>query len=327
MTGAKQIVCGVYAIVGASRFLRNLALRDVLATVADELDELGPTRLDGDRASLADVLDEVRTMSLLGDRRLVVVDDADRFISANRASLEKYCGDPAPSGTLVLLCNTLPKNTKLFKIINKTGSVVVCEPPKGRGVVSWIVDRATRVYDKKISPGPAQLLRDQIGDDVGSLDSELSKLAAYVGERSSIAPSDIAALTSHHREEKVFAVTDALALGDTALALAHWEQVLATDRAAPARAIAGLAWGVRRLLEARRAYENGASVFELSRKLYADPDTVRRRLDRVTTFDLERQQRDLLAADVAVKTGATTIERAIEAFIVTHSATRAVACV
>jgi len=173
------------------------------------------------------------------------------------------------------------------------------------------------------APGRPVDAVEQLGDEPGLIDAELSKLSTFVGERPSITEDDIAALTGHLREEKVFAVTDAMASGDTASAMAHWEQVLATDRAAPARAIAGLAWGVRRLLEARRAYANGATPFELSRKLFADPETVRRRMELVTVEQLERQQADLLAADLAVKTGASTIELAIEKFIVAHSTKRA----
>ena len=94
----------------------------------------------------------------------------------------------------------------------------------------------------------------------------------------------------------------------------------ATDPAAPARSIAGLAWGVRRLLKARRDWEGGTSINELARRMYADPKVLRRRLERVTTPQLEAQQRDLLAADLAVKTGASTVNLAVERFIVTHSA-------
>ena len=83
------------------------------------------------------------------------------------------------------------------------------------------------------------MLREHVGDAPGLLDAELGKLAIYVGERVEITAADIAALTGRHREEKVFAVTDAMSSGDTQTALRQWEQVLATDRAAPARAIAG----------------------------------------------------------------------------------------
>jgi hypothetical protein len=39
----------------------------------------------------------------------------------------------------------------------------------------------------------------------------------------------------------------------------------------------------------------------------------------VTIEELEAQQRDLLAADLAVKTGASTVDLAVEKFIVKHS--------
>ena len=310
----------VYAVVGHDRFLRNDALTSILPMLADEMDKLGPARFDGPQAQLAEVLDEVRTLSLLGSRRVAIVDDADPFITANRAPLERYCSAPSDSGSLILLCNTLPKNTRLYRTISSGGAVIHCDPPKGGAVVGWIVNRARTTYGKQLSEPAARALHDHLGDVLGRLDAELAKLAAYVGVRSEITPADIDAVTGHHREEKVFAVTDAMSSQDTGAALGHWEQVLATDRAAPGRAIAGLAWGVRRLLEARRDWEAGVDIRDLARRMYTDPRVLRRRLERVTTEQLERQQRDLLAADLAVKTGASTVDLAVQKFIVRHSA-------
>jgi len=309
----------VIAIVGASRFLRGLALNEVLGGLRDELDALGPTRFDGSTAVLAEVLDEVRMPSLLGGRRVAVVDDADDLISANRAPLERYVSDPAPAGTLVFLCDSMPKTTRLYKAIDAAGRIIFCEPPKGRAVMTWITERARTAYGKQVAPAAAAALREALGDEPGMLDAELAKLSSYVGDRSNITAADVAAVTGQLREEKVFAVTDAIASGDIALALSQWEQVLATDRAAPARSIAGLAWGVRRLLECKRDFEAGASIFELSRRLFVDADVARQRLQRVSAGQLERQLQDLLDADIAIKTGLSTIETVIEKFIVTHA--------
>jgi DNA polymerase-3 subunit delta len=226
---------------------------------------------------------------------------------------------PAADGSLILVCESLPKNTRLYRIIAEQGSVMACEAPTGRAMVSWMVRRARDRYGKRLNDAAAQRLRDHLGDAPGWVDAELAKLAAYVGERGEIALADIAEMTGHHREEKVFAVTDAMSSGDPATALTLWEQVLATDRAAPGRAVAGLAWGVRRLLETRTEWEAGADLRDLARRLYTDPDVLRRRLERVTIDRLRQQQRDLLAADLAVKTGASTIELAVEKFIIRHS--------
>ncbi len=309
----------VYATVGSDRFLRNQEIESIVTRLRDEIESLGPMRVEGAEAELAEVLDELRTMSLLGGKRLVIVDDADSFITAHRKALERYCDNAADQGCLILACNTLPKNTRLYKIINKCGTVISCDPPARRAMSGWITRWARERYGKQVKAPAVQALREHLGDSLGVLDAELSKLAAYVGERPEITPTDIDALTGQHREEKVFAVTDAMSAGDTAAALRHWEQVLATDRAAPGRAIAGLAWGVRRLLEARRDWDAGANMWELARRMYVDPETLERRLARLDTKQLAEQQRDLLRADLAVKTGAATIDSAVEKFIIKHS--------
>ena len=310
----------VYAVVGADRFLRHEALVGILRTLAPETDSLGPTRVDGENAPLADILDEVRTPSLLGGRRVVVVDDADECITANRAALERYCSAPAEGGCLILLCDSMPKTTRLRKIIAAGGAVIECEAPKGRAVVVWIVRRAKETYGKRLSDAAAQRLKEHLGDALGWLDVELAKLAAYVGDRPEITPSDIEAATGEHREEKVFAVIDAVSSGDTSRALKQWEQVLTTDRAAPGRAIAGLAWSVRRLLETFHDWKKGADLGGLARRMFTDPETLRRRLEQTSVDQLREQQRDLLAADIAVKTGLSTVDVAVERFIVKHSA-------
>lgn len=310
----------VYAIVGADRFLRGDALDRLFVGMAGDLDSLGPTRFNGEAAELADVLDEVRTPSLLGNRRVVVMDDADSFITNYRKTVEKYCLAPCPSGILIFLCDSLPRNTNLFKIISAHGMIIPCEPPRPQQVGPWIVAQARDKYGKRMNPNAAQLLRDHLGNSPGVLDAELSKLATYVGTRPEITPADLEALTGCHREENVFVVIDAMASGHTAQALRLWEQVLATDRAAQGRSIAGLAWGVRQLLHAKREREAGASIEALAGPMKTSASALEGRLKRVTTQQLEQQQRALLAADVAVKTGASTVELAVEKFIVTHSA-------
>jgi DNA polymerase III delta subunit len=127
------------------------------------------------------------------------------------------------------------------------------------------------------------------GDSLGVLDQELEKLATYVGARPEITVNDLEALVGNNRERNVFELTDALARGDAPTALRLWERVLSTDRAAPFRAIGGLAWGIRKRLE-------GAA------------DAM-----------LEDQLIDLLEADLGSKTGLAGADRAVERFIVKHA--------
>jgi len=315
----------VFAVVGADRFLRAEALAVSLRAwglVDDDTTTL--TRVDGSKAakaSLADVLDEVRTYSLLGDRQVVLVDDADDYISRHRKALERYCESPASTGTLGLLCNALPKNWRLHKIIAQSGQVVICTAPEYGNVVPWIVRRARDVYGKRLSSTAGASLRRLVGDAPGVIDAELSKLTTYVGERPAITEEDIAALVGQHREEAVFAVIDAMINGDVGAALAAWEQVLATDRAAPGRAIAGLGWGVRQLVEGHRLVAGGKPVAVAAKIVRTFEARLSRALYEVGGRGLEDQLADLCKADLAIKRGLGTLGSEVEKFIVTHTRT------
>lgn len=294
-------------------------MQGLFASLAVQREDAAAQRLDGETVSLADVFDEVRTPSLFGERRIVIVDDADAFIQAHRSKLESYCSEPSGEGLLVLLCDSLPRNTRLYKFLAERNAVVVCEAPRHRAVVGWIVARARQPYEKRIAHEVAEALREHAGEDLGTLDAEIAKLAAYVDRRADITMDDVVALTGSNREENVFGVTDAMVAGDIAGALRRWEQVLATDRAAPGRAIAGLAWGVRQSVDARREWEAGADLAVVTQRWRTDPATARRRVERYSSRELEEQQRDLLLADVGLKTGATTLQVAVERFVVRHS--------
>lgn len=309
----------VYAVYGAERFLQTEAVDEILRTLASEMDDLGPTRFDGTRATVADVLDEVRTLSLLGSRRVAVVEDAAPFITANRDALERYCAAPVAEASLILVCTSLPSNTRLHKAIAKCGTLVKCDLLKPRAIGAWLTDRASKRHGKRLASTAAHRLFEHLGAPLGVLDAELSKLAAYVGDRDEITVQDIEALTGQHREEKVFGVIDAVSSKDCAGALRHWEQVMATDPAASGRAIAGLAYGMGKLIEAKRDWEAGVNIMTLSRKMFTDVDVLTRRLQSATLEQLEQRRRDLLDADLAVKTGLVPMGKAVEKFIVTHS--------
>lgn len=310
----------VYVVFGPEPFLKQEAVRGLIAGVlAGQADSLGPSRYEGDSAELAEVLDEVRTFSLLGDKRVVVVEEADGFISTYRAALERYCADSSETGCLILTCKSLPANTRLHRIVKGLGGLVPCEAPRGPGVLAWIAGRAQSTYGKRIDRAAASSLRNYVGDSLGVLDGELDKLATYVGERAVITAGDVDELVGNVREQAVFAVTDAIAEGDARTALRQWERVLATDRAAPGRAIGGLAWGIRKLLGAHDAVAAGTPVYALARQFFTEPAALEARLARMSRRVLEDQLCDLLEADVAGKTGLSEVSRAVERFIIKHA--------
>ena len=79
-----------------------------------------------------DVADELATASLFGGGkpRLVILERADGFVSANRQKLEDYVAKPRASGVLVLDVDEWPANTRLYKAVDQSGLQIDCRPPQ-----------------------------------------------------------------------------------------------------------------------------------------------------------------------------------------------------
>src|SRR5207248_8403691 len=81
----------VIALVGDEPFLQLQKLQQIIAQFPADVQRID---LDGERAELADVLDELRSFAMFGSSKLVVVRDADDFVSQFRAQLEEYVCNP-----------------------------------------------------------------------------------------------------------------------------------------------------------------------------------------------------------------------------------------
>lgn len=164
----------------------------------------------------------------------------------------------------------------------------------------------------------ARRLIDLVGPQLGQLDMELSKLATYVSPRTSIGVSDVEDLVGASRVEKVFGITDCIARRDAKGALSLWEQVVSSDRDAPYRAVGGLAYGFRKLAEAKRLVQQGLSPFEATRKLaiWTDATRLKGQLDRFSLPQWQDHLVKLLRIDVSSKTGLGAVQTSIERFIV-----------
>jgi len=302
-------------------FLRRRALAGLIDRLLGDADRslaLSEYNASETMPILAEVLDELRTLPFLTNRRVVVVREADGFITRYRGDLEEYLDSPSPPGVLILDCKSLPSNTRLYKRIAGAGEVVDCKPLKPTAIPAWLVEHCRLEYDKRLDPKAANLLCDQIGNDLGLLDAELAKLALYVGDRPAIGPAEVEKLTGRYREEQVWGILSAIAAGNRAKALELWEEVWQTDKAASARAIGGLAYTVRRLLAAKQAQQTGASIDELRKTMmiWRDDDRLNRELNAFTAEQIEWMLTRLLDADVAGKTGAASVRSSIEAFII-----------
>jgi DNA polymerase III delta subunit len=222
--------------------------------------------VEGEKAELAEVLDELRSFAMFGGAKVVVVRDADDFLSRYREQLEDYVAAPSDSGTLILRLTSLPKNQRIYKAIDKLGGVEPCDPPKD--LAKWAAERAKAAHRMALTPDAAHMLVDLIGDDLGRIDNELAKLAIDAeGTKGPVGPEKVAGSVAFQREQEMWDMTNELAAGDPAAALRRWRQLVQLDNSAEFRAVTWLGMWLENVRKALALKRKGLGSFAICQQL------------------------------------------------------------
>ena len=201
-------------------------------------------------ATSAAVMDELQAVPFFGEHRLVVVENADPFVTRHRASLEKTIEGLPASGVLALDVKTWTSTTRLAKMVS-AASTIVCKSPAQYKMPQWCVQWAASQHQKQLPMPAANLLVELVGSEMGLLDQELLKLAIYVGERKRIEVEDVDKLVGRSREEKTWIIFDAIGAGKSKEALTILDHLLDQGEE-PIRLLGAFSMQLRRLAQAYR---------------------------------------------------------------------------
>lgn len=166
----------ILVLFGPEQMVMQQKMDELKAAIAKSHGEFEVFRFDGKTATLSDVFDELRGYSLMSTYKLVIVDDAEPFVKAHRAALERYAESVVDHATLVLRTPAWHKGN-LDKLIAKVGAVIKCEPPKPAEAAHWLVERAKSHHDSELKQNAASALVDRVGPHLMLLEAELGKLA------------------------------------------------------------------------------------------------------------------------------------------------------
>lgn len=297
---------------GEDLYLRRQSI-DAIARVAlgDQFDAMAITRFEGKTASLADVLDELRTLPFFSKRRIVLVDDADPFVTRYRKELEGHAASTGGSGILVLVLKSWPSNTKLFKLVEASGLAIDCASPGEKDLVPWLTRLASSKCRAQLDPDAARLLVELVGAEVGILASEVEKLAVYVGESGKVRREDVAKLVEAGRIETVWKVLDAATLGDSATAVGILNDLLASGEH-PIRVLAGFSSSLLKLHHAGRLRAARVSLEEACKIAGVfTVDKTRRQHAHLGPTRVDGLPRMLVKADLDVKGGSQLDPRVV----------------
>jgi DNA polymerase-3 subunit delta len=264
----------LYVLHGDEPFLKlqvHSALRQLV--LGPEDDGFALAHFPGDKAVWTAVLDELDTLPFLSPRRLVIVDNADPFVSKERARLEKFVtgleARKGSSGVLVLDVGSWPANTKLAKMV-PDALTVTCKAPAGHNLADWCARWCSSRHGKQLAAAAARLLVDLVGPQMGQLDQELSKLALYVGEAPRIEPKDVDQLVGRSRTENTFEIFKLIGAGKAGEAVAFLDQLLDQGED-PMKLLGAFSWQLRRIAQVGRLCIQGVSLGEALERVGMQP--------------------------------------------------------
>lgn len=238
-----QAPASSYLVKGDDASLVAQEVRTLLAELAGERDhslvieEAGGAA--GEDINVGAVVDALLTPPFLIDRRVVVLREAGRLLTADVPRLVEVVADPLPTTILVLVAGggTIP--APLVKAVTTAGRVIDVATGKAGDRKSWLAEHL-RGAPVKLEPQAAQMLAAQVGEDLGRVEGMLNALAAAYGEGARITVEDLAPYLGGAGMVPRYELTDAINQGDVAKALALLHRMLDAGGLAAIQVVATL---------------------------------------------------------------------------------------
>jgi DNA polymerase III subunit delta len=259
----------VYLITGGDRPKIQRALRRLRDRVGEDAVELlSANDVGGDEAVAA-----CNSMGLLGGgRRLVIVEDVERWKAADVKVIAAYLASPAPDTVLALVAAELKKDSALGKACAKAGDVLVYDVAKRR-LPEWVKQQFA---DRNVEADAeaARLLVEIVGEDPEELASEVDKIATWAAGEP-VGVREIEQLAAGCAEIPGYDLTDAWGRRDLPGALAACQTLLERSGDPVSRTVPqliGLLVGhVSRVRDCQLLAEEGLSAREAASRLKRHP--------------------------------------------------------
>lgn len=179
----------IYLLYGDEQFLLQQEVACILAKYPNTSIE----KLEGPKLSY--VVEIASMPSLFSPQRVFILIDLD--LSEDDDAFESFLSN-LPQGVAIIIKNplNLNKKTNIYKVIEEKGTIL-----EFRRISEWEEDKVRDFIEKKflklnkkIAKDNASFIIENVGTDLMLLNSEIGKIATYVGEKTSINKSDIEAV-------------------------------------------------------------------------------------------------------------------------------------
>ena len=224
---ARPPLKSAYLILGDDLPKVEHALKRLKARIVEEAgSDANISEFDASVTAGSAVVGAANTLAFLGGTRLVLVQQVNAWVKAEKEAVVAYLQAPAPDACLTLVADKLSATDVLRVAAAEHGDVLEYAAPKQAQLPQWLMKEASGRLGMDLGLQEARLLVQRCGDNQNILLRELEKLHIYVDGRR-ITADDIRLLATPTYEANIFDLLDSLALGNGAAAFEAAEELLA----------------------------------------------------------------------------------------------------
>ena len=314
MPRASGGAANVLLLHGEERFLVEERARALIAEWREGLvSDFGYEPLDGGALPAARLQDAILQAPFLDPHRVVWA----RGVPATKAeSLAPALAQvPATTRLLITINGRVSSANKLARAVTAAGGrVEESQRMRGRALGDWTVRRAEELgLTRAVGAQVARVTHA----DLGVVDSELQKLAAYKASGAKLTPEAVTELLAGAREDEVFRLTDNLLPQPTAQAWAVARNLMRSGYQ-PTSIAYRIARHLALVLEVRARQDRGESLHDMQNQMSEHAFVVQKASDAARSVQPDRLEAGLRAIrdyEFEVKSGQVDAEWGLEVLL------------
>ena len=309
----------IYLLYGLEEYLLKKEVKKIIEK--EKIEDININYYSMNNDKLEVIIDDFQTYSFFSDKKLVVVEDSFVFTSKKGdieqkiELLDEYLNNYNPDTIIIftVVDEKLDSRKKLFKIINKVGTIIECNAPKNLRPIVKDMFLNYNISDKTLD-----LFIDRVGKNLGILNSEANKIMIYKDNDLNITDEDILNLTSKIIvEEDLFKLVDFIIKKDKKEALIYYNGLLKLNME-PIKIIITLSNKIRLIYQTKELFKLGHTENDIVSILKINPKQIyflREPIKKYKSEDLVNILKSLADLDLNIKSGKIDSKKGLELFI------------
>lgn len=305
----------VYLIYGEETYLAEKFLKALLSLVNPQNDTEAVQYFDTS-SDVKTILQSLDSSPFFSEKNIIIANDLkifqDKLSDKDKRDEQQFIDYIAsvPEYSILIMQyhkNKIDKRRKLFKTIDRYGSIVECETLNYWNINDWLNSRLRELnlrFDREAYAYFIEAVKSMDKISLGFLDQELIKLTLYTDEKF-ISHQILEQVFSSIPEISAFRLWDSLCDKNISLALELY-MIQQSSGIHPLRLLAFLVRQVRQIWQVKIYLNEGQNMKQIASTLKLHPFITEKIIKQTNNFSLakiERTLQNLASADYKLKTG------------------------